>query len=103
MYLHLLIWRQFIGMLVGIEMDGAVFNETTIWFQAWRRFKEKAEAMSVRAKNDIRRKESRGEEPPDLAKRQNPLSPLAEWGKSGDLIWDKELVNELNTLAGIKA
>ena len=100
--LHLLLWRQLIGMLVGIEYDDAIFKETTVWYQAWRRLKDKAAALSERAKTDIRRKESRGEEPPNMDKRANPMKPLASWTSTGDLVWNETLVEELNELAGVK-
>ena len=97
-YLHLLLWRQFIGMLVGIEFDGASFNEAQVWHQAWKRFKSKCDAASVRKREMVRRAISRGEEPPDVSKHSCPAKPLAEWCQDGTLQWNDDLVQKIESL-----
>ena len=98
--LHLLLWRQFIGMLVGIEKEGYKFNAEQVWAQAWKRMKAKADVLQEKANAILRRAVSRGEEPPDMEKRSNPLEPLAKWTEDGTLEWDKDLCKEVTRLAG---
>ena len=85
-------------MLVGIELEGNRFSKETVWGQAWRRLRAKAGALQERAQNEMRRAEGRGDEPPDMGKRANPLRPLAEWTKWGTLAWNEELVDRIEQL-----
>ena len=101
MYLHLLLWRQLIGQLVGIEFDDKSFDPEVIWAQTWRRFKSKCDAASVRKQAQIRRAESRGEEPPEVAKHTCPAKPLARWDADGTLIWDEKIVRKIERLSGV--
>ena len=67
--LHLLIWKQFIALLVRIELEGEKYDEKAIWGPAWTRFERKVLAMKARVDEDLRRCDARGDEPRDMSKR----------------------------------
>lgn len=101
--LHLLLWKQFIALLVRIELEGESFGTDKVWAPAWGRFEEKVLALKTGVENVKRRAESRGEEPPDLSKRGRAIEPIASFTIDGDLTWNREIVRKLKELAKPKA
>ena len=81
-------------------MEGHKFNKEQVWTQAWRRLKAKADAIEEKAQQAIRRADSRGEAPPSMAERTNPLDPIAIWNDEGKLVWDDAICQEIERLKG---
>ena len=97
--LHLLLWKNFIGALVGIELEGERFLEAKIWGGAWKRLESKIAARTERVNMIRRRAVSRGEEIPDLSKSTRLVEPIAAFDKEGILTWNAELVEKIKGFA----
>ena len=97
MNLHLLIWKQFIALLVRIELEGDKYDEKAIWAPAWTRFERKVLALKARVDEDIRRGEARGDEPRDMSKRSKIMAPIARFSAGGELIWDDSIVKAIKS------
>ena len=97
--LHLLLWKQFIALLVRIELEGEKFALEKVWAPAWSRLKEKILALRYRVSETIRRADGRGEEPPDVSKRTRWVEPLASFDKDGVFEWDTDLFTRLENLS----
>ena len=93
--LHLLLWKQFIALLVRIELEGDKYDEKAIWGPAWARFESKVLALKTRVGEELRRSEARGEEPRDMSKRSRSITPLASFTKEGELVWNDALVKKI--------
>ena len=97
--LHLLLWKQFIALLVRVELEGEKFALEKVWAPAWTRLKEKILTLRYRVNETLRRAESRGEDPPDVSKRTRWLDPLASIDEAGSFEWNKELHTKLESLS----
>ena len=75
--LHLVLWKNLIGALVGIELEGETFVAERVWRGAWKRLEAKILALVERVNIVRRRDQSRGEEVPDLSKKSRLVSPIA--------------------------
>ena len=91
-------WKQFIALLVRIELEGEKFDATQVWAPAWTRLEKKILALKFRVNETKRRAESRGEQVPDLSKRSTAIEPIARFNENGDLEWDDDLVKEIKAL-----
>ena len=87
-----------VAQLVRIELEGEEYSEADIWGGAWTRFERKVQALSVRVSEDIRRRESRGEELKDVSRRSRPVEPIASFSEEGELVWNEELVGRIRSL-----
>ena len=94
-----LLWKQFIALLVRIELEGEKFALEKVWAPAWSRLKEKILALRYRVSETIRRADGRGEEPPDVSKRTRWVEPLASFDKDGVFEWDTDLFTRLENLS----
>ena len=97
--LHLLIWKQLIGLLVQIELEGEKFAVSKVWAPAWIRFERKVLALKEHVDRRLRRAESRGEQPPKVSKMSRCILPLAEFNDEGSLIWNEQIVEKIKELA----
>ena len=96
--LHLLLWKHIIFSLVQVDTEDEPFVAHRVWSVAWSRFEKKALAKQEGTKLALRRAASRGDEPPDVTNRGDPMSPLAEINAEGDLVWDDDLVEKVKKL-----
>ena len=102
--MHLLIWKQTVAALVRVDTEQHPFNTHEVWAAAWTRLKKKIKAKQERAKQKLRRHESRGEETIlDRDKESAPMAPIAGLSPDGDLEWNKELATEIDKLCKPKA
>jgi len=101
--LHLLLWKHLVATMVAVELEGAKYDERSVWAPAWKRFEKKALALEERVRIEIRRAEARGEEPPDMEPRSHPLRPIGRFSKEGKLEWNQDLVAKIKDLAGLKS
>ena len=99
--LHLLLWKQLIGLLVQIELEGEKFAVSKVWAPTWIRFERKVLALKEHVDRRLRRAESRGEQPPQVSKISRCILPLAEFNDEGSLVWNKQIVDKIKKLAGL--
>ena len=92
--------RQYIiYSLTTLELDGTPLQVHSIWLASWRRFETKALAKQASLNITMLRAESRGDNPPNLARWNVPITPLAEFSEQGQLIWNKILKDKLISLS----
>ena len=101
--MHLLLWKHLVATMVAVELEGAKYDERSVWAPAWKRFEKKALALEERVRIEIRRAEARGEEPRDMEPRSHPLWPIGRFSKEGKLEWNQDLVAKIKDLAGLKS
>ena len=84
--------------LVQVDTEDETFQPHRVWGSTWSRLEKKALSLQERVQVEMRRKISRGEDPPDVTKRGRPLSPIAKIDESGHLEWDTTITDTIKAL-----
>ena len=97
--LHLLLWKHLIALLARVEEEGEKYAEHKIWAPTWIRFERKVLALQEKVDIEVRRSVSRGEPIRNMTKKSKSVEPLAQFTEDGDLVWNKDLVEEIKKLS----
>ena len=85
---------------VLVELEEEVFAPHEVWRATLDRFEKRAHAKQVSIQADILLADSRGEDPPDVSLKKNPLKPLGEFHPgTGAIEWDATIIDSLTALA----
>ena len=97
---HLVLWKYLINQFVLVELEEETFAPHEVWRATLDRFEKRAHAKQVSIQADILLADSRGEDPPDVSLKKNPLKPLGEFHPgTGAIEWDAKIIDSLTALA----
>ena len=79
-------------------MEGEKYRAESVWAPTWARLERKILALKEKVDIEVRRQESRGDQPRDMRRKSRAIEPLASFTERGDLEWNENLVKRLKTL-----